>query len=65
MLRPSFELDRPAGWRNDARHDLDEGRLPCAIVTEKAVDFAGPYSEADVVDRKAMAEGARDMAELH
>src|SRR5213593_3485119 len=47
-----------------AGHDLDERRLPGAVLAEERVDLAGVQSERDVVERLDGAESLRDAADL-
>ena len=61
---------RPEVGREDAGHDLDEGRFPGAIVADQADDLVAADGEVDVAERLDRAEEflhileANDVAEL-
>jgi hypothetical protein len=47
--RVAVEEDLPRVWLVDAREDLDQGRLPSAILADEDVDFARSQVERDVI----------------
>src|SRR5262249_55086939 len=60
----AFHHQRPFVGLVDARQDLDQRRLPCAVVAEDAGHLAGIHVQRDVVERGDVAEVLRDVLEL-
>src|SRR5690606_24464346 len=64
LTRDAFDADRARVDGVDARERLDEGRLACAVLAHEGVNFTGPQSEVDVVERFHTGEGDRDAPHL-
>ena len=60
----AIELDGPRGWLQSTRDDLQQGRLPSAIVAHQTEDLTSIQRERDTVERLDGSEPLDEVPDL-